>query len=139
MHLEDFRGGNDRRCLPSAALAHGLEIKSAWVSAEPAVGADHMAYLTIANDAFHAEYLYKAHSPVAARVEIHRTAKNPGMVRVQRVEIPYDDRLDMKKTGYHLMLIGVKRPLVPGEEIPITLEFGDKQIQQATARVGASN
>lgn len=123
--------------LPLSALAHGLEIEAAWVSAKPTAGADHMAYLTIANEAFHPEYLYKASASVAERVEIHRTSHSSGMKQVQRVEIPFDDRLDMKRSGYHLMLIGVKRPLMAGEKIPITLVFGDNQIQKTTARVAA--
>lgn len=122
--------------LPAAAAAHGLEIETAWVSEKPAAGADHTAYLTIANEAFHPEYLYKASTSVAARVELHKVSAGEKMVAVARMEIPLDDRLDMRKTGYHLMLIGVKRALVPGEEIPLMLVFGDNQVQKTKIRVG---
>jgi periplasmic copper chaperone A len=123
---------------PSAVNAHGLEIEEAWTSGTPAVSGNHIAYLTIVNEAYHAEYLYRASSPVAARVELHRTLRGAEMAAVNRFEIPLDDRLDMKRAGYHLMLIGVKRALEPGEKIPITLTFDDGRIQKTSLTVAAA-
>jgi hypothetical protein len=94
--------------------------------------------LTIANEAFHPEYLYEATTPAAERVEIHRMDGSAQMVEVSRVEIPFDDQLDMRESGYHLMLIGLKRRVLPGGEIPIKLVFGDDQVQQALIRVCAA-
>jgi periplasmic copper chaperone A len=119
------------------AQAHGLEIEAAWTYGTPAVSVDHVAYLTIVNDAFHPEYLYSASTPVAARVELHRMMNGSKMAAMERVEIPLDDRLDMRRAGYHLMLIGVKRPLKPGEKIPITLTFGEGRVQKTSLRVAA--
>lgn len=95
-----------------------------------------MAYLTIVNEAYHAEYLYGATTPVATRIELHRTRGKSEMVPVKRVEIPLSDRLDMRRAGYHLMLIGVKRPLRVGENIPVSLNFGEGRIQKSTLKVG---
>lgn len=130
--------GSISAALPGLAVAHGLEIEAAWVTARPTIGMDHTAYLTIANEAFHPEYLYRASTDVARRVEIHRMIGPNTMVPVERVEIPLDDRLDMRQAGYHLMLIGVKRALLPGEEIPIKLVFGDGQSQQTTVQVSTT-
>lgn len=121
--------------LSAAVNAHGLEIEEAWTAGTPAVSTDHVAYLTIVNEAFHAEYLYSASTPIAARVELHRTLGGSKMAATERVEIPFDDRLDMRRAGYHLMLIGVKRALKPGEKIPITLTFGEGRVQKTSLTV----
>ena len=39
------------------------------------------------------------------------------------VPIPAGGRADLTPGGAHLMLIGLKRTLKPGETLPITLEF----------------
>lgn len=39
------------------------------------------------------------------------------------VEIPMHDTLEMKPGGYHIMLMGLAKPLNKGEEIEITLTF----------------
>jgi periplasmic copper chaperone A len=124
--------------LSAPAHAHGLEIEDAWTSGTPAVSTNHIAYLTIVNEAYHAEYLYRASTPVAVRVELHRTLSGTKMAPVNRFEIPLDDRLDMRRAGYHLMLIGVKRPLKPGEKIPITLTFEEGRVQQTSLTVAAA-
>ena len=85
--------------LSAPAHAHGLEIEAAWMSGTPAVSTNHIAYLTIVNEAFHAEYLYSASTLVAARVELHRTRSETKMAPVNRFEIPLDDRLDMHRAG----------------------------------------
>jgi len=121
--------------LSAPAQSHGLEIEEAWTPGTPAVRTDHVAYLTIVNDAFHPEYLYSASTPVAARVELHRVLDGSKMAAMKRVEIPLDDRLDMRRAGYHLMLIGVKRALKPGEKIPITLTFGEGRVQKTSLTV----
>ncbi len=57
------------------------------------------------------------------------------MTKVDRVEIPFDDHLDMQKAGYHLMLIGLKRPIRPGETIALELTFSDDQVQKTNVIV----
>lgn len=117
--------------------AHGLEVETAVTPVTDVAGNDQKIFLTILNEAFHAEYLYKASSPVAERIELHRSLNDTRMAPVERIEIPLDGRLDMRRSGYHLMLVGVKRRLVPGEEVPITLTFGEGRQQKVVLAVGA--
>lgn len=118
-------------CLPLVAtdgVAHGLDVQADWAAGVTETDKSAAVYLKIVNDAFHPEYLYGAATPVAARVELHLTAPSGKMVRLDRLEIPYDDSVDMRKSGHHLMLIGLKRRLRPGEKIPLELTFSDNQI-----------
>lgn len=118
---------------PISAAAHGLEITSGWTLPKGA-GGDSEIYLTIENDAFHPVYMLGASSPVAERVELHRMAGKE-MLPVKQIEIPLDDRLDMRGAGYHFMLIGLKRPLRAGESVPLTLRLNDGDVQKTNFTV----
>jgi copper(I)-binding protein len=66
-----------------------------------------------------------AHTAVADRVEMHahRHAADGmmGMVRVEQVRVPAQGRFRFEPGGHHLMVIGLKRPLLDGENVPVTL------------------
>jgi copper(I)-binding protein len=118
-----------------AVSAHGLDVTARWAADVMTTDDTGAVYLTIANEAYHPEYLYSASTPVAARVEVHRTLTEGVMVRVDRLEIPLSDSVDMRKAGYHLMLIGLKRPLNRGDEISLELTFSDAQVQKTQVTV----
>lgn len=125
--------------LAPATMAHGLDVEASWAPEVTKTADTAAIHLNIANEAFHPEYLYRAVSPVAARVELHRTAPSGDMMKVDRMEIPMDDRLDMRKAGYHLMLIGLKRAIRPGESVPLELTFSDDQIHKMNVKVPRGN
>ena len=117
------------------ALSHGLGVESAWTGATRVAGENAAVYLTIVNEAFHEQYLLGAVVAVARRVELHQTGAGSDMKRVEKIEIPLSDNLNMRQAGFHIMLIGLKRPLISGEKLPITLKFGDGQVQKSSVTV----
>ena len=57
---------------------------------------------------------------------MHETRNMSGMMmmeKVDKVALPAGARVELKPGAYHLMLIGLKRPLTPGQTVDITLEF----------------
>ena len=58
------------------------------------------------------------------------------MERVDSVEIKAGEAVRLEPMGLHIMLIGLKRPLKKGSEVPITLTFRDGSTVTVTARVG---
>jgi copper(I)-binding protein len=85
-----------------------------------------VAYLSIRNDGSQEDTLISAHTPVAARVEFHRTIIAQGMARMR----PADDlriapgaTLTAEPGGLHLMLVDLKAPLSAGTAIPLSLRF----------------
>jgi len=52
-----------------------------------------------------------------------------GVMRMRPIEggleIPSGGAVELKPSGMHLMLIGLKRPLVAGENVTVTLIFAD--------------
>lgn len=45
------------------------------------------------------------------------------MQQIESVEVPASGKVEFKPGGNHLMMFGLKQPLVAGESFPITLQF----------------
>jgi copper(I)-binding protein len=75
-------------------------------------------------------------------VELHAHIEEGGMVkmrRVQRIELAAGEEVALKPGGFHVMLIGLKRRLTPGEEVAFTLEFADGSRKELRASVRKIN
>jgi copper(I)-binding protein len=75
---------------------------------------------------------------VAASVEIHETRNMSGMMmmeKVPKVVVPRGARVELKPGGYHLMLIGLKQALGPGQTVTLTLVFERAGAIKARAEV----
>jgi len=105
--------------------AGALEVPQAW--SRPAVaGVNGVGYMTVLNHGKTADALVRVESPVAARVEMHSTTMKGGvmsMAKQARVAVPAGGQTVFGPGGYHLMLIGLKKPLFPGDKAPATLTF----------------
>jgi len=85
-----------------------------------------VAYLSITNKGARRDTLIAASSPAAARVEFHRTTFDSGMAQMRPIDtvvVEPDATITAEPGGLHLMLIGLKSPLVVGTTIPLVLHF----------------
>jgi copper(I)-binding protein len=72
--------------------------------------------------------LVGAASPVAKVVELHTHRLEDGMMKMRRVEqidLPAGSRVSLQPGGLHLMLIGLKQQLRPGEDVAVSLTLDD--------------
>ncbi len=80
-------------------------------------------------------------SPGAKVAEIHEMAMEGNVMRmrgVPRLELPAGRVVELKPGGgYHVMLMGLKRPLKKGEVVPITLTFEGAAKQRQVVEVQA--
>jgi copper(I)-binding protein len=70
--------------------------------------------------------LIGASSPVCKTVQLHTMMMEGGMMRMRQVkaiELPAGKRVNLRDSGYHLMMIGLKAPLKEGETVPLTLSI----------------
>ncbi len=99
------------------------------------------AFLQIENRGKTDDALLSAASPAAARVEIHTMSMDGDVMKMRaldRLEIKAGQAVAMKPgSGAHLMLMGLKKPLVAGERIPVTLNFRQAGKVEVTAEVAA--
>lgn len=110
--------------LPAHAV--DIELSSAWMRPAEA-GSDARAYVDILSDA--PLRLTGATTPVARKVElvvVQRTdGSDPGKV-VKTIDVAAGTPLRLAYKGSHLRLVGVRKPLVNGTPVPVTLQFRDK-------------
>lgn len=111
----------------SAVNAHAqVSVEDPWaratVSGQP-VGA---AYMTIHSTA--KLRLVSAESEAAKSVQVHTMHHQDGVMKMRRqgaIEVEPDKPLELAPGGTHLMLIGLKGPLVAGESVQLKLTFKD--------------
>ena len=63
-------------------------------------------------------------SPAAAGAELHSTSMEEGVIRmrpVARIELPEGKPVKLAPGGLHIMLVDIKQPLKPGDNVPLTL------------------
>jgi hypothetical protein len=84
------------------------------------------AYMILQNSGDTADRLVQAKSEVAQAVELH-LSEMKGEVMTMRpvefIEVPGKGQVALKPGGLHIMLIGLKQNLVPGDKVKLTLVF----------------
>ncbi len=103
-----------------------LSIHSPWSRELPAVAPNGAAYFRVDNGGSASAHIVSAHSPIADRAEFHTHDMEGGVMKmrhVQSVEVPAQGGVAFEPGGMHVMLIGLKQPLVAGERFPLALEF----------------
>lgn len=127
-----FRRSRDTPVGPPAAASHnyalgGIEISSPWARASSSEAGEGGGFFVLANKGAVPDRLVAATSPDAERVEIHAITVVGSGIRMRQREnglaLSPGTMLTLKPRGYHLLLIGLKRPLEPGTRIAVTLAF----------------
>lgn len=114
--------------LPALAAdpAGDLTASSPWARATPQGAKNGAAYLSLRNTGSQDDALLAARGDVAERIELHTHINDNGVMKMRQVaDIPLKagQTTELKPGSYHIMLIGLTRPLVSGETIPLKLKF----------------
>lgn len=122
---------------------HTLIIKDAFVRMPPPNTSSAVVYMNITNESDKTESLVGATSPASEQVELHKIMKSHGvrkMHEVEDIEIPPHTTVPLKLGTYHLMLVGLNKPLELGAVIPLELSFslaGKVKLSAPVANMGA--
>lgn len=104
-----------------------LSVDNAVVRAAPYAGAPIAAYVAVENRGRRSDRLVGVDCACAERVEIHGmdlSPEAPGMTVAQALDVPAGGALEIRPgSPLHLMLVGVKAPMTPGETVPMVLRF----------------
>ncbi len=113
------------------AFAAGVRVDEPH--ARPPLGAGRVAaaYMTLVDTGGQGDRLLRAESDIAERVELHTHIREqtPGghvvmkMRQVPHIDIPAGGDTRLRPGGLHVMLIGVRRKLRPGDSFRLRLEF----------------
>jgi hypothetical protein len=111
----------------SAAQAVSPVVTATGAWSRPAVaGTTGVGYMTLTNHGREAETVVSITSPLAARVEMHASSMAGGVMSMERrdtVAVPAHGQVVFGPGAYHIMLIGLKSTLKPGDKAPATLTF----------------
>lgn len=104
-----------------------LMVEGPWARATAQGSRVGGAFLTVRNTAHHGDRLISAESEIAARVQLHMTLMEDGVMRMRHVEdgieVPADGMAELMPGGFHIMMMGLKAPLQEGSSFPVTLTF----------------
>ena len=118
--------------LVAPALAQGtgstsIAVEQPWARATPSGAKTGAVYMTIDNKSDTADRLTGVSSAVADKLQIHEMKLENGVMQMREISgglpIPADGSVVLKPGSYHVMLIGLKKPLTAGETFPLTLTF----------------
>lgn len=135
--------------IAAPALAQGtgatsMTVEQPWARATPAGAKTGAVYMTLDNKSANADRLTGASSDVADKVQIYEMQVVDGVMQMRQLAdglpVPASGSVVLKPGSYHVMLIGLKKPLTAGETFPLTLTFakaGNISVTVAVQAIGA--
>lgn len=97
-----------------------------WIRLLPPTVMSTAGYVEINNSSTVADKLLNVWSPTINGVSVHQTKEVNGLLKMLEADnttIPPNGKLILQPGGYHLMLMGVEKPLVENETVMICFEF----------------
>ncbi len=120
-----------------------IEVSDAWTRATSAASSSAAVYMTIANRGGE-DRLTSAITPAAKAATLHTMTMDGSIMRMRPIaagiEVAANGTLMLAPNGTHVMLTGLKRPLVEGERIAARLRFarsGDRGVAITVVGAGA--
>lgn len=111
---------------PLSALAADIMAMEPFAFATAPTAKAGGAYVSLMNHGS-ADRLIGVKGDIAKRIEIHEHIKDGDVMRMRQVEdgleLPEGGVIEMGPGGYHVMLMGLSRPLAEGKTFPLTLVF----------------
>lgn len=132
----------------SVSARSSIGVRDAW--SRPAVDTA-VVYATIENSSARPDRLIAASCGIAKRVEFHESSASTmltdtmagmpmhgsmmSMKALAIITIPANGRRVLAPGGYHLMLVGLRRALAAGMQVPLRLQFAHGGWVAVVARV----
>lgn len=124
---------------PMGASLAQVSVERPWVRAtvaqQQATGA--FMVLRAARDT----RLVGASSPLTPQVELHEMKVQDNVMKMREVpaiRLTAGQPLELKPGGYHVMLMGLKSPVVEGQTVPLTLVFEGSDGKRESVQVSAT-
>lgn len=120
-----------------ACGAHAqVAVSNAWVRAT--VPGQHATGMFGTFTAQQDSTLVSASSPVAGTVEVHEMKMEGDVMKMRAIPalpLPAGQAVALKPGSYHVMLMGLKKPLPDGSSVPIKLVLEDAQNKRSTVDI----
>lgn len=123
-----------------------LKISTPWARATPKGASVGGGYMKITNTGTTPDRLVGGASEVSQRFELHEMKMDNGVMKMRMLanglEIKPGQTVELNPGGFHVMLIGLNKPLKKGEHFKATLQFekaGKIDVDFAVESIGAQS
>jgi copper(I)-binding protein len=126
------------------ALAQMMQIDKPWARATAPGASVAGGYMVIRNAGTGPDRLLSASSPAAAKVELHLSTNDNGVMKMRQVpgyDVPAKGAFELKPGGAHLMFMDIKRQFKEGDKLPVKLKFeksGEVTVDFVVGGMGAA-
>jgi copper(I)-binding protein len=107
--------------------ADSLDISDPWSRATPKGASVAAGYMMIKNNGSTPDRLVSGSSNVASKFELHEMKMKNGVAKMRPVkdglEIKPGETVELKPGSFHVMFVGLKKPLSAGDHFKATLVF----------------
>ena len=121
------------------AWATGIDVDDVWARETVTGMSMGGVFMEIENDGSQEDILIGGSSPVSHKIEVHTHVNDNGVMRMREVKgglvLPKDKKVELKPGGYHIMLMGLRKPLNAGDTFPLTLKFKHAPAKTVTVKV----
>ena len=104
-----------------------IVVRDPWVQAMPLSQTTTAAYMTIINNSTQDILITSVSCEMAQSTEIHQMSDMNGMMKMKMLtdlKIPAHDKVELSPSGFHLMLINLKKPVnKEGDMVSLVLHF----------------
>ena len=111
-------------CAPNGP---GVTVTEAWVRSSQAMASSGVAYLKLRSAVDDRLVAASVPDSIAAAAQLHTVTRDAagrmGMQEVAGIDLPAGRTIGLHPGAFHIMLIGLRRPLLAGEQVPLTLRF----------------
>lgn len=115
-----------------------IKVEHPWAGESPPSVPNGAAYMTLVNHGRQADQLLGVSGDVADTIELHAHLLEGDMMKmrqVDKIEVNPGEPTVLQPGGLHLMLIGLKKPLVAGQKFTLQLNFANAGKVQAEVAV----
>lgn len=107
------------------AKVGAITIGHPWARPTPVAVKNSAAFMTFENKGA-ADKLVSVTGDVAKEIQIHSVVKESGVMKMREIkslDIPANGYVELKPSGFHIMLIGLKDEMKDGTKFPLKLTF----------------
>lgn len=119
-------------------LAESVKVEDAWVRATAPGQKVAGGFMKLTADADMT--LTGGESAVSKAFELHTMSMDNGVMvmrQVNEIVLPKDKTVSLEPGGLHVMFIGLKRQIKPGEKVPVTLNVKGRDGKMQVLKVDA--
>src|SRR6516162_10937054 len=104
-----------------------IDVVDPWSRATPKGASVAAGYMKITNNGTSADRLISGSSDIAPTFEVHEMSMDKGVAKMRPVkgglEIKPGETVELKPGSFHVMFVGLKKPLSAGDHFKATLVF----------------